>query len=501
MADEKIVDMHSAKRKKARPNIPKEVTAPELTANHTDIRNAEHFVEQNVERLRYCATWGLWLAWHEAGVWRKEPTRAGLQQEAAMQVGRRLNANAARAYNAAESDYKQAELRRDDAKMNAAQERMLDARDKLGKVRRAQSKAGIDAMIALAASSPYMAIDHHKLDFNEMALNTPTGVADLGTGALVEHNKEGLHTKLAGAGYDPNAKCPLWDAFLLRAMGGDTEMVGFLQKLVGYALTGSTREHILVFHYGTGANGKSVFLNTIHKMLGDYATPAPRNLLFRSKSERHPTELTTLHGARFVTCNEIEEGLMWDEGLVKDLTSSDPIEARRMRENFWSFDPTHKLHIAGNHKPQVRGDDEGIWRRMRLIPWAVVIPEGQRDHDLPKKLEGELSGILAWAVSGCLSWQKNGMVPPKAVTDATLEYRKDNDIVGQFLEEKVQKDAGCMVSVKDLREAYEAFSKEMGAHPLGGVRFNARIRGAGGMPGQSRQATGTTKVWRGIRLL
>jgi len=236
-------------------------------------------------------------------------------------------------------------------------------------------------------------------------------------------------------------------------------MVEYLQRLAGYALTGDIREHVLAFFFGKGANGKSTFLRTLLTILGDYASPAPRGLLFRSRGERHPTELASLFGRRFVTCSEIEDGQAFDEALTKDLTGGDPIECRRMREDFWSFEPTHKLFVAGNHKPSVRGDDEGIWRRMRLVPWLVTFAANEQDKRLVEKLLTESPGIVAWCVRGCLDWQSNGLAEPATVRKATDEYREESDALGEFFRLHAVFDAAARVARKDLREAYAGYCK------------------------------------------
>ncbi|MGH7297568.1 MAG: DNA primase family protein, partial [Polyangiaceae bacterium] len=278
-------------------------------------------------------------------------------------------------------------------------------------------------------------------------------------------------------------------------------LVAYLQRLVGYALTGSVREHVLIFFYGGGANGKSTFLSTVHALLGDYATPAPRGLLFRSRGERHPTERATLFGRRFVTCSEIEEGQIFDEALTKDLTGGDPLECRRMREDFWSYQPTHKLFLAGNHKPMVRGNDEGIWRRMRLVPWLVTIPEAERDRELPAKLAAELAGILRWAVEGCLAWQRIGLAAPLAVRSATDGYRQENDTLGEFFRLHVVFEAAATIVRRELREAYEAWCTENGHPPFAARRFSARLREHGVVDGCVRRGTKVLDGWKNVRLM
>ena len=365
---------------------------------------------------------------------------------------------------------------------------------------KSMSAKGIAAMIQLAQSLPGIVIHHARLDADPWLLNVDNGAIDLRTGCLRDHDRNDLCTKLAPVAYDPDASCPTWDAFLSRAMGGNSELVAYLQSLIGYSLTGVVREHVLAFFFGAGANGKSTFLSTIHAMLGDYASPAPRQLLFRTKGGEHPTGIASLYGKRFVTCSEIEEGLAFDEALVKDLTGGDPIEARRMREDFWTFLPSHTLIMAGNHKPTVRGDDEGIWRRMRLVPWTVTIPEAERDPELPEKLKAELPGILAWAVRGCLGWQKaNGLKQPEAVREATTEYRKESDALGQFLALHVRFDPEGRCVRKELRERYEEWCKESGYEPLGAKRFTSRVKQDGGSRTSVKTVMGPRDGWKGVR--
>jgi putative DNA primase/helicase len=195
-------------------------------------------------------------------------------------------------------------------------------------------------------------------------------------------------------------------------------------------------EHALFFLYGTGANGKSTFLNTIQEMLGaDYAMKAPSDLLLQKNSEGHPTQFADLAGKRFVSCIEASEGKRLAEAMVKELTGSDPVRARRMREDFWEFNPTHKIWLAANHKPTIRGTDYGIWRRIKLVPFTVMIPPDRQDKGLQEKLRREMAGILNWSVAGCLLWQREGLAEPQAVIDATSQYRQQEDTLAGFLEE------------------------------------------------------------------
>lgn len=454
-----------------------------ITAERTDLHNAERFVAMFGHDLRWVGPWAKGLAWDGT---RFEIDEVGHWPHAAAETARAMFEEAVVALRSA--------MARDDA------DRIKIAKADMAWAAKSQSSSRLAAMVQVARTMPSITVAHERLDADPMLLNVANGTIELRSGELRPHRRDDLLTKRAPVVFDPHATAPTWDAFLLRAMGGSSELVAFLQRLIGYALTGDVSEHVVAFFWGPGANGKSTFDATLHAMLGDYATPAPRGLIFRSRGERHPTELASLHGRRFVTCSEIEEGQAFDEALTKDLTGGDPIECRRMREDFWSYRPTHKLFLAGNHKPTVRGDDEGIWRRIRLIPWIVTIPEAERDRALPEKLRAELPGILAWAVRGCLEWQARGLDAPDAVRKATATYREENDTLGEFLRLTVTFDAAATVARKELREAYEAFCTENGAEPLGARRFAARLREH--QVGETSVRVGAKVVngWRGVRL-
>jgi putative DNA primase/helicase len=236
---------------------------------------------------------------------------------------------------------------------------------------------------------------------------------------------------------------PLWTDFLERATDGNAELQGFLQRYIGYCCTGFTTEHVFVFAYGTGANGKSTFINTIVGIFGDYATIADMATFVASNTEHHPTDLAKLRGARLVVAQETQKGRRWDETKIKALTGGDKITARYMRQDFFDFVPTFKLFICGNHKPRLVSVDEAIRRRLLLVPFTVQIPPAERDPRLADKLKAEWPAILRWCIDGCLAWQQMGLSPPPIVRDATEAYFADQDTLSQWLDDCTQ-DSGML---------------------------------------------------------
>jgi putative DNA primase/helicase len=306
-------------------------------------------------------------------------------------------------------------------------------------------------------------------------LNVQNGTVDLRTGKLRPHNPADMLTKLAPVTYDMDADCPTWLAFMDRIMASNAELIEYLQRLVGYCLTGDVSEHILPVLWGDGANGKSTLVNCVlHLLGGEYSMPAPEHLLMLRKGEQHPTETACLCGRRFIGAIETEGNRRLAESRVKMLTGGDRLTARRMREDFWDFDPTHKIWLASNHKPIIRGDDLGIWRRVKLIPFVVKIPEEEQDKQLPDKLRAEMPGILMWALSGCLQWQHDGMKEPAIVRGATDKYRQDMDMVAQFVAECCVVGPRFQTLAKQVHEAYAEWGGTMGSRS-----FYAKLRDKG----------------------
>lgn len=252
--------------------------------------------------------------------------------------------------------------------------------------------------------------------------------------------------RMACSAAEPGTPHPIWSAFLDR-VAPDKELQAFLQRWLGYCLTGETSEHRFVFAYGTGANGKSTLINTVSKIFADYATIADVGTFIAAAHDRHPTDVAKLHGYRLVVAQETEKGRRWDDVKIKSMTGGDKMTARFMRQDFFDFVPTFKLFIAGNHKPRLDNVDEAMRRRLLLVPFTVQIPPQERDPDLPRKLEAEWPAILRWMIDGCLEWQRVGLAPPAIVTEATMAYFDDQDIVQQWLDECTG-DGGAYASTK-----------------------------------------------------
>ena len=340
-----------------------------------------------------------------------------------------------------------------------------------------------------------------ELDSNPWLLNAANGTIDLKTGALRAHSRRDLVTKQAPTAFDPDARCPTWLAFLDTVMAGRQDLIEFLRRAVGYSLTGDVSEQVVFFPYGLGANGKTTFAETVTAMLGDYAQKAPRGMLTMraGNSDGVPNDIARLPGARFVVSNEVEEGRRLAEAQVKDLAGGDTLTARFMRGEFFEFRPTHKLWIYGNHKPVIRGTDEGIWRRMRLIPFEVTIAAAKQDRKLLQKLRAELPGILAWAVQGCLDWQRDGLSAPAEVTEATAAYRAEMDVLADFLSDKCYLAPSATVPKAALFVAYQTWCEVNRERPLGKIAFGARLKERGIADGTTGREK--TRAWVGVGLL
>ena len=320
-------------------------------------------------------------------------------------------------------------------------------------------------------------------------------MTDLKTGKSRAARRDDYCTKAAAV--SPGGECPRWLKFLAEITGGDDELQAYLKRVAGYCMTGLTTEHAMFFCYGTGANGKSVFINTLASIWGDYAATAPMTTFVVTRSEQHPTDLARLRGVRLVTATETEAGQRWAEAKIKALTGSDKIAARFMRQDFFEFTPQFKLMISGNHKPGLRGVDEAIRRRMHLIPFDVTIPPEKRDRDLFEKLKAEWSGILQWAVEGCLEWQRIGLSPPRAVVDATEKYLASEDAIANWLDDTCEQGTTFSATRTKLFESWKNWAETAGEHPGSAKAFYAALEGRGFVQFKEHG----NRRFRGLRLL
>ena len=465
----------------------------------TDLGNAWRFTRLYGADFRYTAGRG-WMTW-DGRRWQRDD--AGAVQRAAKQTVLGLYEDAAAIMREVERLLQMAALEStpedERAKLSEqAKDKTQIANSIAAWAKTCQSRSRIEAIIALAQSELPIAARDADFDNDPWLLNCQNGTIDLRTGKLRPHDRREMLTTLAPTVFDPNAKAPTWERFLHKIMGGNERLIAFLRRMVGYGLTGDVSEQVLFFLHGSGANGKSTFMGALFDALGnDYAIQAAPDLLIAKNGERHPTELADLQGKRIVASIEVEDGRRMAEGLVKQLTGGDRLKARYMREDFFQFSPTHKLFLIANHKPVIRGTDYAIWRRIRLIPFDVSIPDNERDPKLPEKLRAESSGILAWAVRGCLEWQRGGLAAPQEVMAATEAYRQESDTLGAFL-------ADCTVTVSDARTkagvlyaAYQKWAVTAGLQPMNQMRFGSALTERGIMRDKNYQGV----FYLGIGLL
>jgi putative DNA primase/helicase len=348
----------------------------------------------------------------------------------------------------------------------------------------------VAAVERLAKADRRLAATVDQWDADPWLLNTPAGVVDLRTGRSRLNRSDDYMTKITGISPNASSSVSTWLQFLDRITAGDTALIAFLQRLVGYALTALTLEHALFFFFGTGANGKTTFINAITCCAGDYHRTAPIETFTDSKNERHPTDLARLRGARLVTAVETEEGRRWAESKIKALTGGDKVAARFMRQDFFEFTPQFKLIIAGNHKPGLRSVDEAIRRRLHLIPFAITIPLAERDVDLAEKLKEELPGILAWMIQGCLDWQKHGLSPPESVRAATEAYLDAEDALAAWMDECCVRDANAWERSANLFANWTEWAGKAGEHVGSQKRFSERLETRGIEPQRKRDGRG-----------
>lgn len=443
---------------------------------HTDYGNAERLVAMFGNDIRYDEDQGLWFVWDKKR-WCKSK-------------GGQLTAKAK-------------------ATIRQTYREAIDTAEKEGQpvkdipltewARKSESKGLLQAMVFLTQDEVPITTD--ELDSNPMLLNVQNGTIDLTTGQIRKQRRVDYITQLAPVGYDLNATCPQWEHFLDRIFNGNQSLISYLQRAVGYSITGSIKEHILLFLYGSGANGKSTFLSVLTELLGDYAWVANDELLLSHKSSQHPTRIAELFHRRFVSTTEVSEGRSLDEPLFKRLTGERKGQGRWMRQDAFEFNFTHTLWLAANDRPKVKGTNNAVWRRIKLIPFTVIIPDAEQDKDLTEKLLMERSGILNWIIKGCLQWQQVGLSEAPEITNATNEYRKDEDVILRFIDDCCITQEDAYVTKKNLYDAFEQWYEEnIGKRPLSVKVFSRRLKEKGFSDKVVRTYEGLKRAWYGLGL-
>ena len=437
------------------------------TLEYSDDGNALALVDRFGACIRYCPERGRWLHW-TSNRWEWCPSTGGVIREYAKQIARALPD--------------------DDAAAMRHKQRSLSA-------------IGITAMLTQAATDQRIVVALDELDARPYELNTPGGIVDLRTGTTIPPDPTHLHTRITAAAPDPDADSSRWLQFLADTFEGHDELPSYMQRLVGYSVTGVVRDHILPFLFGGGANGKGVFLETMRAVLGDYATTAPSGFLMAKNYAGHETEIARLAGARMVVCSEINEGDRFDEAKVKQLTGGDALTARFMRQDHFTFTPTHKLWLMGNHQPSVTSGGHSFWRRLRIAPFLNTVPEEKRVDDLQGILATKHGGaILHWIVTGAAAYFTGGLQEPDSVRAATDEYAKEQDTVARFVADRCHIGGGTQVKVKvgTLRAAYESWCADEGDPPVKPRTFGLTLRTRFGI---EATRTNRDRFYVGIALL
>jgi putative DNA primase/helicase len=438
--------------------------------NLTQLGNAQRLVTLHGQDIRYCFQWKSWLVW-DGTRWAADNT--GQLERFAQEAIQGIYADARAARLATMQDA----LRRH--------------------ARQSESKSAIEGLLYFCRSQAGIAVRPEDLDADRYLFNCANSTLDLRSGDLRSPQRADLITKLSPVDYDANATCPTWESFLNKILGGDAALVTFVQRVLGYALTGDVTEKALFLFLGSGNNGKTTLLEAIRHVMGYYAGVIDIDALMQDAGNAERERATAdLCGKRFVTCSEVEEGRRLNESKVKQLTGMGRQTARRIYGNPFEFDPMYKLVVDANHKPVIRGTDEAIWCRIRVVPFNVAIPKAEQDPNLLAKLKAEAAGILAWAVRGCLAWQAHGLNLPDAVKHAGDQYLDESDLVQDFIDDCCQVEPTHRVTFKVLYQAFVDWCKDMGEQAISQTAFGHRLT-AKGFP-QTRSSSSRSRT--GLRI-
>jgi len=450
-------------KKRERPKLPSTIIE-----NLTDVGNGKRFAQRHKDQIRYVPAMSKWIYW-DGTRWANDDTG----------VVHRLAKETVLAMYQEASALKSADDRAKFVKWALASEGITH----------------LEAMVKMARSERDIVVKPEYLDTNMWLLNLLNCTIDLKERSSGENEPDDLITRRISIAFDKDARCPTWKKFLTRIFGANDELIAFVQRAVGYTLTGSTSEQVFFFMFGTGRNGKSTFIELLQKLLGEYALKTPTETLMQRDGRGISNDIARLVGKRMVVAAETDEGQRLAEKVIKDLTGGDKITARFLHQEFFEFTPVFKLWMYGNHMPIIKGTDEGIWRRVRIIPFNVTIPKEEVDPDLPLKLVEELPGILNWALNGCDEWLKKGLGEPRVVHEATSEFRSAMDVLGEFIKEMCEVGEGKTISARKLYESYSIWCNDYGERPMNQRQLGLRLKERGF---KSRRATGGSRQWDGI---
>jgi putative DNA primase/helicase len=435
----------------------------------TDTTNAYRMLVEFGKDIRYNFPWKKWLVWN-GSQW--EMDEGYLIYDKGLQIVRKIYREIMKT-----ADYRE----RIEIEKHAMQ---------------SESARRRKALVEVASWIPELNVKTDDLDKNPWLFNVRNGTIDIRTGKFREHNQNDLITKIANVDFNSEASCPSWKKFIMEIMNYNTELIQFVQTAAGWALSGDTSEQCMFILFGTGANGKSTFLNTIMNLLGDYAIATPTETFMKKAGDHITNDIARLRGTRFVTTTEAEHGRRISEPLIKQITGNDKMTARFLYGEFFNFIPTFKIFMATNHKPIIKGTDHGIWRRIKLIPFTTRIEEENQDKHLEQKLIQEGAGILNWLVEGAMRWCEEGLKTPSIITSATDEYRSEMDIIGNFIKERCVQGEDGSIRARELFKCYQDWCDDHNEHAVSERFFGLRLKEIG----LEQKKMNDGRYWQGVRI-